>query len=77
MKNGVTKTVDLSDYSDEQIKLMFDADKVMDMMRNIVAYLKDNRSYDRLSFESPNAQVLAAIKQNCVSQKIDPKTLGL
>lgn len=82
MRN-VTKTADLSEYTDDQIELMFQSAKTINVLKKIVESIKDPNfdSFvtDRARFdpEPPSRKISKLIKLMCENEKIDPKIFGL
>lgn len=82
MKN-VTKTADLSEYTDEQIKIMFSNANLFGVVQNVVKFLKETKDltgrHDSNTFEylSIRQQILDVFSQTCKNESIDPKLLGL
>lgn len=82
--NKVTKTADLSEYSDAQIELMFQSAKTVNVLKSIVKALKDKdfdrliTSYDPMRYPlSTSQQILGFIKMACANEKIDPKVFDI
>jgi uncharacterized protein YabN with tetrapyrrole methylase and pyrophosphatase domain len=72
----VTKTVDLSDYTDEQIKVMFQSAEMFETLKGIVKYLK-TENYNPFDREPSKEVILKYIKESCVKNKVDPNLLGI
>jgi hypothetical protein len=82
--NKVTKTADLSEYTDAQIELMFQSAKIFDVLKSIVNALK-NQDVDKLigygsgnfGSNTPSKQMLNLIKMACANEKLDSKIFDL
>lgn len=73
----ITKTADLSEFTDEQIKIMFQAADVFSTLKDIVTYLKTEKYENPFDRAEPKPLVLRYIKEACAKNKIDPNLLGL
>ncbi len=77
MKN-ITKTADLSEYTDEQIKIMFQSAEMLSILKEFVDLIKSGRfDLDGSNRISKKDHVLAVLKMICENKKIDPKLFDL
>lgn len=82
----ITKTADLSEYTDEQIKVMFQSMELFGVIKTFVQFIKSQKSFGMVGmtarsiddpFARPTNAFLEHLRVTCEKNKIDPKLFDL